>query len=445
MARRRPPSDDEGEEEPDPIEEAEDDEPSGPPRRRSKPSARPRPVRRWRSGEPSSEEEEAVEDEGDDRGPPFSWFHRSSRPVLWRARDSLYFEPLVALAIVALLLVSLYAYAQNWPPAYVVESDSMQHGSTDQVGLINTGDLVIAERINPSQVVPFVVGAQTGYRTYGEYGDVILYHPNGLTSVSPVIHRAIVYIEVVNGTYSIPELAGLPCGLARNAVYNITGELGECGTTNLLGDSLVLYHVGWMNSTVTIPLTRTNLGSQSGFVTMGDNNFVPGSPPEGLPDEPSVTSLVQPGWVLGVARGMIPWFGALKLLFSGDAGMVPSTSWEFLGLTIAGVLLAAAGVHYALRAEGIEDERRREMEEEEAVEEGPPRRWWGLRRRGDDDEEEEEEAERGSSQEDGRGLLKRLQPRYWGAHRSGGRPPPAVKRAKGKGRRRPPLSDEEDL
>jgi signal peptidase len=438
MARRRPVDDEEPAEEPD-EEEEDDEEPSPPPKRRHPTAPKRRAVRAWKTGAAGAEEEDE-----EDSGPPRPWYRRSNRPVLFGARDSVYFEPLVAIAIVALILVSLYAYAQNWPPAYVIESNSMQHGSTDTVGLINTGDLVIAQKISTSQIVPYVVGAQDGYKTYGEYGDVVLYHPNGDTSVSPVIHRAILYIEYANASYSVPELSGAPCGDQANAWYNVSEYASGCGTTGLHG-RLTLYHVGWQGAEVNISLTPQALGTSSGYLTMGDNNLVPGSPPTGLPDQPALSRLVQPAWILGVARGMIPWFGSLKLLLSGNAGEVPAGSWEFLGLTFIGIFLAAAGVHYALRAEGIEDERRREMEEEEAeLEEETPRRRWHLRRDHDDDEEDEERDER-PPRGDGRGILWRLQPRNWGAERPGGRPPPSVRRGNSPNRRRGRSgSDEED-
>ncbi|HTT25734.1 MAG TPA: hypothetical protein VMH90_02065, partial [Thermoplasmata archaeon] len=170
-----------------------------------------------------------------------------------------------------------------------------------------------------------------------------------------------------------------------------------------------------------------------GFLTMGDNNFVPGSPATGIPDEPSVTSLVQPAWIVGVARGMLPWFGSLKLLLTGTSGEVPAQSWEWMGLTVIVVLLGAMGVHYALRAEGIEDERRRELEheeEEEAEEEPHRRRWRGLlpwRASHEDDEEEQEEAE--SRAEEARaGFFRRLRRSRGPPPPDRGRPPPKVRR-----------------
>ncbi len=374
MARR--PADDPDD---DPDDEDETPEPSRS-RRSSARSGRPRttrrpPVRRWRPTEDDPDDSPVDADEAVPEDTP-KRSQRAKPPTYWRARDSLWFEPLVALAVIVVLLVSLYAYTGNWPPVYVVESDSMQHGYTDIVGLINTGDLVLAQKIPANQITDYVMGMKTGYSTYGEYGDVLLYHPNGAGS-TPIIHRAILYLvwNPAYGTYSAPELQGLPCGASPTAFYKTPGTAGECGTTNLT--SLNLTHIGWKSVPVVIDLQSSMLGDHSGYLTMGDNNFDPtGCVPStvactGFPDQlpGGFSSLVEPGWIIGVARGMVPWFGAFKLLLDGNAGMVPPQSWEFAGLTIAGIILVAFGLHYALRAEGIESPIRKREEEEEAEEE----------------------------------------------------------------------------
>ncbi len=369
-----------------------------------RPSARPArrraPVRRWRASDDSEEDENEAELEPPTK--PRGFFHREPRPVYWRARDSLYFEPLVAVAIIVVLLVGLYAYTQNWPPAYVVESASMQHGSSDVIGVINTGDLVLAQRLPTNQITPYVVGAQTGYSTYGEYGDVILYSANGQGS-TPIIHRAILFLEwdPVTTSYNATDLSGLRCGNATGAVYSTPGTLNDCGLTGLTG-TLDLYRIGWQSVDVSIDLASSGLGRHSGFVTMGDNNFVPVgcvTGCTGLPDqETGLSPLVEPGWIVGVARGMLPWFGAVKLLLEGNAGSVPTQSWQFLGLTVIGLILLAFGVHYALRAEGIEDERRKDEEaaaadEAAAAPESRGRRFLRAIRPWGRDEEEDEEDE----------------------------------------------------
>jgi signal peptidase len=401
MGLRRDP-DEEPDIDEDEEEESERRRPSRRHRHRSGRSGRPTPVRRWRSGREDEEEEEHLP------GVP------GKKPIFWRARDSLYFEPLIAVAIIVLILVGLFAYTQNWPPVYVVESDSMQHGSNDVLGLINTGDLVLAQKTSTSSIVPYFAGMQTGYSTYGEYGDVILYHPNGQAG-TPVIHRALLYLDWngTTGSYSAPELAGLPCGNPATAAYATPGtpatpgSPANCGTTNLAG-TLDLFRIGWMSVNVSLSLGTADLGDHSGFLTMGDKNFVCSGPGDciGLPDQGgsspvAISSLVEPGWVIGVARGMIPWFGAVKLLLDGQASMVPPQSWEFLGLTIVGVILAAFGIHYALRAEGIETPLRKEEEEEERAaeeededeEEDRARRWLRALRPWHREEEEEDEEE----------------------------------------------------
>lgn len=383
MRRRPPRRDDPGDdEEADEAEESSDDTA---PRRGAR---RGRSVRKW---DPDSSDD----DEEADRPGRFHLPHAKPKErVFYRARDSFFFEPLVALAIIVLMLVSLYAYTSNWPPLYVVESSSMQHGDVDQIGLINTGDLVLAQKASLSQITPYVVGLRSGYETYGEYGDVLLYNPNGLTGGTPIIHRAIVYLEAnPDGSFNAPELAGIACGSAPDWVFsaNSTGDGTGCATTNLTGQ-LTIRNVGWQSVYVVISLG--SVGDHSGFVTMGDNNFVGN---RGTPDEPVLTSLVDPSWVVGVARGMVPWFGAIKLVIEGNAQYVPSQSWEFLGLTVVALVLLAAGIHYLLRAGGIEDPRRKaeeeaaaEADDDERPSRAPPpggRSWRHPLRNWDPDEE----------------------------------------------------------
>ena len=434
--------------------EEDDASPSRSPRRRSRgppshPPSRAKPVRRWESPEP---EEEASDDELEPDPKKVKLWQREKKPVFWRARDSLWFEPLVAVAIIVVILVGLYAYTQNWPPLYVVESESMQHGSNDVLGVINTGDLVLAQRVPIDQITPYVVGIATGYQTYGEYGDVILYSADG-QGTTPVIHRAILYLEwnPVSGSYNASDLAGLPCGSERGAVYNYTDpsdpSANPCQTTGLSG-TITLFHIGWQSVPVSIDLSSPLLGDHSGFVTMGDNNFLPTGCPSsctGYTDQEDGTSaLVEPGWIVGVARGMVPWFGALKLLLDGNAGEVPSQSWQYMGLTIVGLIALAFGVHYALRKEGIEDERRKEQDEEagaaraaEPEGEGRTRRFFRALRpwkRSSDEDEESAKAPPPRS-------AKRSTPSSISDRRRG-RPVPRVRRATKPKRRRP--SDGED-
>jgi signal peptidase I len=371
MARHRPDDEDEV------LDDEEEDEPHGRGYASSSRKKR-RSVRPWKAGE---EGEEATGTTGS---------HRPRWPTYYRARDSLFFEPLVALAIIVLLLVSLWAYTQNWPPMYVVESSSMQHGTSDQVSLINTGDLVLAQKIDSSRITTYVVGAQTSYSTYGEYGDVILYHPEGDTAPAPIIHRAILYV-VANGdgTWSVPSLQGQPCGPGPDSVYVLSSTGSGCGTSHITG-TMTLKKVGWQQVSVSVALDT--LGSVSGFITMGDNNFIPGNPGTGITDQQAGRSLVQSPWIVGVARGMIPWFGSFKLLIEGQASEVPSQSWAYMGLTIVAFVLLAFGIHYAIRSAGRRPGDRWE-DDDDAVddEELPPPKHRRSRRKSDEDDEDDDE------------------------------------------------------
>ncbi|MCI4337365.1 MAG: S26 family signal peptidase [Thermoplasmata archaeon] len=435
MPSRRPPADDEG---------ADDEEspraPSTSHHGRTR-GAKRDPVRRW------SDEQEAPEEEPEPRrgrrardsavgAPP------EKERVYFRARDSAYFEPLVALAVVLVLLVGLFAYTQNWPPMYVVESDSMQHGYSDQVGLINTGDLVLAQKVTQDQLTPYVVAAQSGYTTYGEYGDVILYHPNGDTSGAPIIHRALVFVSVVGGLYNLPELQGQPCGAASNAVYSVSLTLNSCGTSNIPGSStLTLFHVGWRSVNVVVPLSA--LGGSSGFLTMGDNNFNPGDTSQGDPDQPFLSSLVEPAWIVGAARGMLPWFGSVKLLLDGNSAEVPSQSWSYMGLSLVAIIGGAILLHLFLRAEGIQDERRKARDAErraanpdaEEDDEPPtPHRWRSALRHWRHPDEDRDTGSGGTPPTSPTG----------GEHRTtfGGRPRPEVGRAERRTKHKPPTDDD---
>lgn len=407
-----------------PVDEDDDEEPKRTARRpRSAPPnvrrSRPRPIRRWRASGSKSPPPVDRNAEG---------YYRSGkrgRPApIWRARDSLYFAPLVALAIIILLIVGVYGYTQNWPPAYVVESSSMQHGGSDHVGLINAGDLVLAQKIPTAQIVTYMVGMGRAYSTYGEYGDVILYSPNGQGG-TPIIHRPLVYLDwnATSATFSIPELQGLPCGPGPNSTWSTSATLGGCSWNDLPnGTVLDLYRIGWQSVTVSVTLGSTTSGAHSGFLTMGDNNLAcVGSVCRGEPDQgpPAISQIVEPGWVIGVARGMLPWVGSVKLLIDGNAGSVPAQSWQFLGITVAALIGAAFAVHYATRYTRPMDPRRaieqeaREQEEDEESEDRGAHFWSRLSfRRPHRDDEEDIDA-----------------PAHRRKSRGGGRPKPVVRRS----------------
>jgi signal peptidase len=221
-----------------------------------------------------------------------------------------------ALAVVSAVFMLTWAYTGNWPPMVVIESGSMEHDDNPlypepgftHIGAIDTGDLVLVKSAERSDIVTYLAGKQQGYERYGDYGDVIIYYKNGLrgvcsagasldeaecnrqdgewTPATPVIHRAMAWVEVRdNGSYYLPEV-----------------------DMEFANGKLVLAEIGLPPGA---PLTGI---TQSGYITKGDSTG------NRHPDQLTHRDLlgqsvqpVQPGDIVGMARGELPWFGLIKL------------------------------------------------------------------------------------------------------------------------------------
>lgn len=270
---------------------------------------------------------------------------------------------IVALVVVVIILASMYAYTGRWPPLVVVESDSMQHSSDrSYIGVIDTGDLVLVKNNAPQTLVTCLQGQETGYQTYGEHGDVIIYERYGNPAYKSVIHRAICRIEYnsTGGGFDIPELADIPADQ-----WKVQGS-GQQVWWNLDG-VVEIYDIGYKEVTVQLDLGAMlkyfddrGRTPHSGFITMGDHNYaVQGGGLVGLYDQLAICrEPIRDDWVVGVARGEIPWFGLLKLWVSGDApDGVPQNSvtnlWVSLVLII-GVPLALDVTTIVMRRRGVD-------------------------------------------------------------------------------------------
>ena len=253
---------------------------------------------------------------------------------------SLLRDVVTALVVVAIVLLSLWTYGGRWPPMVVVESESMQHSDTySSVGVIDTGDLTFVRTLQRSHgIVTWVEGKKDGYSRHGGYGDVIVYHKNGLTTVTPIIHRAIVWVEWNASAqgYDVPSmgLRGVRGGFTiRDLPSYSTGEREDIDL--------------WVNVSVIINNFKTVSGRtpHSGYLTKGDHNrevdqvSLPAWTSLGTPPV-ELTRLVEPvekAWVVGVARGELPWFGLIKLWVNGNVRKesIPDNSGPDLGLTVA--------------------------------------------------------------------------------------------------------------
>ncbi len=154
-----------------------------------------------------------------------------------------------SLAVVAVIASVLYIYAGIWPPMVSVTGMSMYPN-------MENGDLVFIQGLNRGDVKTYEEAVGSGYMTYNDYGDIIVYKPYGDASKPLVIHRA---IRIVNASEPM-----------------------------------------WQNGPP---------APYSGYITLGDNN-------NGRYDQDSPIcsdSPVKDEWILGIARFKLPYLGYLRL------------------------------------------------------------------------------------------------------------------------------------
>lgn len=231
---------------------------------------------------------------------------------LWK--DLLY-----AVLIVGGVLGVLTLYTNVWPPMVVVESGSMMHADGEvaygRIGTIDPGDMVLVKKADgPDDIETF---AARGREHYGKPGDVVVYYPNNNTGKTPIIHRALTYVSVEGSgegrTYKL-------MWDGRERVFDSRGiVIPELGF-----DSAHFPDGGYKPP-------------RSGFITRGDNPVT-----NRLADQAmGLSSIVEPSWIQGKARGELPWFGLIKLGLSpcdrGPPCNQPSApgSWTLIGYAAA--------------------------------------------------------------------------------------------------------------
>ena len=239
----------------------------------------------------------------------------------------------IAIAVVVLASVaSVIAYSDVWPPLYVVESESMEHSQNWTYGTINTGDIVFAKNIHNStgDVVTYVQGRDSGYSTYGEFGNVILYHdPNGRI----IIHRAMFYLSW-NG--STPIVA---CDHGQSWI-------------KITSNAVIIDNVGFTHRNLIVYLNH--FVGKDGYVTVGDYNLAHSPLYNSSQNAYSASDQnvfgfnpVHPDKVVGTSYGQIPWVGLIKLnilRFSGSwtqYNEVPNNAYLYLGILIVIVIAAS--------------------------------------------------------------------------------------------------------
>lgn len=213
-----------------------------------------------------------------------------------------------SVAIVLLIGGLLFAASGVWPPMVAIESPSMEP-------TMERGDLVYvmeADRFpgdgshSETGVVTAQRGQSTGYEKFGDYGDVIVFEPNGNERRTPIIHRAMLWVE--EGERWV-----------ERANPNYLKGADSCD--DLPDDLCPAPH--------------------SGFITKGDNN----------PSYDQVSGIVRkgpvkPGWVIGTAELHVPYLGQIRLNSAGasqPAAEPPSGDVSPANATTAAIASVAPG------------------------------------------------------------------------------------------------------
>jgi signal peptidase len=159
----------------------------------------------------------------------------------------------VVTIVIIFMVLSKLAFGL-WTPMVAVESGSMEPH-------MQIGDIIFIKSIDRVNITTNDDGKNTGYKSFENYGDVILYRPYGEEGVTPIIHRAMYRVE-----------AGEPM---------------------------------WENGPA---------APYSGYITKGDNAITNSHfDQEG---QISYNMPVKDEWIIGTAQYRIPYLGYVRLLFS---------------------------------------------------------------------------------------------------------------------------------
>lgn len=290
------------------------------------------------------------------------WIKPSRIPKRYQSIATFLRDAAVAAAFVALVLLAMFAYTGLWPPLVVVESNSMMHSDDNHsnIGTIDTGDLVLVKKVNSlSDIETYMDSQISGHKTYGDYGDVVIYKRGGSDASTPIIHRALIYLEINSDGRSYRSES------LRQAATDKWSTSDPTDTWDRLTSSLTISDVGYNHLSVTIDIQSLTSSHRSGFITKGDHNL-------GTDQMYAAYGPVDFEWVVGKARGEIPWFGLLKLWTTGTLGSPsPDNSvrnlWVSLAIIVATPMVIDITLTYREKRE-VSKKRTAELLEKESAE-----------------------------------------------------------------------------
>jgi signal peptidase len=202
------------------------------------------------------------------------WFWTTEETPVVYVRD-------VVTSVGAVLLVGLLLFAVSgiWPPMVAIESSSMNPN-------MQRGDLVFVmseDRFVPDAaptqagestgVVPADRATAVGHTEFNRPGDVIVYNRDGSGRETPVIHRAMLWVEDGENWY-------------ERADPDAVGNADSCQAL------------------------RYCPAPHAGFITKGDNDGTNAR----YDQVTGLSAPVKPAWVIGTAEFRVPYLGQIRLL-----------------------------------------------------------------------------------------------------------------------------------
>jgi len=243
-----------------------------------------------------------------------SRFLTSETPAVVFAREILW-----VLAVVAGIALFLFLVSGTWPAVVTIESESM-------VPHMNVGDLVFVVDANRyGDLQTWESGKETGYTKFGDYGDVLIYEPNGAKGslipgigggVHPIIHRA---MAATAGSAPIPVYYYFYQGLSSPSSYLPVMIINGAWT---LEDGTVVARI---ENGVIVPdranitpeqgyiVQSTQIAGNSGYITKGDNNVRSDQGSYLNRNEIGIIQPVKDEWIVGKALFAIPFVGYIPL------------------------------------------------------------------------------------------------------------------------------------
>lgn len=254
------------------------------------------------------------------------WAVSLARDLIWVA------------GVVGGIAILLFLICGTWPAIVTIESESM-------VPNMNVGDLVVVvQKDRFGDLRTWDDGKASGYRKFGDYGDVIIYRPNGVTDMwasvgllplskqHPIIHRAMTWVDAGEPVPSylniyrgkVTPSGYLPLTIAGKTAngYLILSTGSNTSSSNyttgsrditmqtpegnyILPVDAVVPNSGYVRNTETV-------AAHGGYITKGDNNHFSD---QGYLTIAGIRSVepVEKEWVIGKALFTVPLIGLLPL------------------------------------------------------------------------------------------------------------------------------------